>query len=137
MKGTTHFIKTISDYLEKQAEEDALFARYFSSPDKNIDECIQYILHTVQQSGCNGYHDDEIFGMALHYFLEEHIEVGKPVNCNIIVNHTVELTEQEREEARIKALQKAQDDAYNKMMQPKKKATPKVTVETNNQLTLF
>jgi hypothetical protein len=135
MKGTTHFIKTISDYLEKQAEEDALFARYFASPDKNIDECIQYILHTVQQSGCNGFADEEIYGIAEEYYTADNIEVGKPVNCNIKVNHVVELTAEEKEEIHRNAIQKAQDDAYDKMMQQPKKKAKRIAI--NNQPTLF
>ena len=49
---------------------------------------------------CDGFEDDEIFGMATHYYDEEEIEVGKPINCQVVVNHTVELTEEEKEQAR-------------------------------------
>ena len=37
-------------------------------PTKNIDNCITYILNQVKKSGCCGFSDDEIFGMALHYY---------------------------------------------------------------------
>lgn len=70
-----------------------------------------------------------------HYYNEDSIEVGNSMNnCHIAVNHTVELTQKEKEEARQEAIQKAQDDAYNRMMQPKKKAK---RVEMNNQPSLF
>lgn len=71
-----------------------------------------------------------------HYYDEENIEVGRPINARITVNHVVELTEDEKQQARQDAIQKAQNDVYNKMMQPKKKTTAKQTANTN-QLSLF
>ena len=43
MKGTDHFKRTIQMYLEHRAEEDALFAKNYRNPAKNIDECVTYI----------------------------------------------------------------------------------------------
>lgn len=136
MKSTAYFTRTILTYLEQRASVDALFAQSFANPDKDIDQCCVYILNQVQQSGCNGFHDDEIFGMAEDYYTTDNIEADKPINCNIVVNHVVELTAEEKEEARRDAIQKAQDDAYNRMMQPKRKPTAKNN-EVTNQLSLF
>ena len=93
MKGTENFKRTIQEYLEKRAQTDELFAKSYAKPNKSIDECITYILNEVQQSGCNGFEDNEIFGMAVHYYDEDNLDVGKKINCNVVVNHTVELTE--------------------------------------------
>ena len=134
MKSTAYFTRTILTYLEQQAATDPMFAEAFAKPDKNIDDCCTYILNTVQQSGCNGFHDDEIFGMSLHYYLEDNIEAGKPTNARITVNHVVELTLEEKEEAKREAMKRAQNEAYNKIMQPKKKAKQ---VVMNNQPGLF
>ncbi len=79
MKGTDHFKRTIQMYLEQRAEEDTLFAKKYRNPAKNIDECVTYILNYVQKSGCNGFTDGEIFGQAIHYYEENEIEVGKPM----------------------------------------------------------
>ncbi|MFV0538822.1 MAG: PcfK-like family protein [Dysgonomonas sp.] len=123
MKSTAYFTRTILTYLEQRAETDYLFAESFANPNKSIDACCTYILNEVQKSGCNGFHDDEIFGLAVHYYDEENIEVGKAIShAHISVNHVVQLTETEKAEIRQEAIQKAQDEAYNKMMQPKKKA---------------
>ena len=70
MKGTDHFKRTIQMYLEQRAEEDALFAKNYRNPAKNIDDCVTYILNYVQKSGCNGFTDGEIFGQAVHYYDE-------------------------------------------------------------------
>ena len=67
-KGTRAFNETIKAYLEERAENDALFAVKFANPSKSVEECVTYILNSVQKSGCNGFEDDEIFGMATHYY---------------------------------------------------------------------
>lgn len=70
-----------------------------------------------------------------HYYDEDIIEVGNPMNgCQIAVNHIVELTEEEKAEARQEAIKKLQNEAYTKMKQPVKKAK---RVELNPQPTLF
>jgi hypothetical protein len=120
MKSTEHFKNTIKTYLDRQAAEDAHFSATYAKPNKNMDDCIAYILHTVQKSGCNGFTDNEIYSMALHYFQEDSIETGRPTDCKVIINHMVELTAEEKEEARKEAMKKAQTEAYLKMTQPKR-----------------
>ena len=58
MKGTEHFTRTIAEYLNQRAMTDPLFAPNLMKPNKNIEECITYILNEVQKSGCNGFDDD-------------------------------------------------------------------------------
>lgn len=71
------------------------------------------------------------------FYDEDNIEIGKPMNnAHIVVNHIVELTEEEKQQAHQDAIEKAQKEAYNKMMQPKRKAITKQTAVTN-QLSLF
>ncbi len=134
MKTTSHFKNTIKAYLDQRAKEDVLFSLQYSKPEKNIDDCINYILNTVQKSGCNGFMDDEIYGMAVHFYDEDNIEIGKPINAHIVVNHVVELTIEEKEQARQEAIQRVQDDEYRRMTQPVKKTK---TVALNPQPSLF
>ena len=102
-------------YLEQRAEEDALFAKKYRNPAKNMDECVTHILNYVQKSGCNGFTDGEIFGQAIHYYEENEIEVGKPMNCQVVVNHVVELTEEEKAEARQNAVRRYQEEELRKL----------------------
>ena len=134
MKASNHFKNTIKTYLDQRAETDVLFSFQYSKPEKNIDDCVTYILNEVKKSGCNGFADDEIYSMAVHYYDEDNIEVGKPMNAHVVVNHVVELTEEEKEQARKDAIQKVQDEAYRKMIQPVKKAKK---VVLNPQPSLF
>lgn len=119
MKATDYFKQTIQNYLELRAESDTLFAPRYHNPRKSIDDCITYILNEVRRSGCNGFADDEIYSMALHYYDEEDIDVGKPINCRVVVNHTIELTEEEKQQAHEQALRRAEQETYNKLTQRK------------------
>ncbi len=115
MKGTENFKRVIATYLEYRAEIDELFAERFYNPRKNIDECIIYILNWVKESGCNGFDDDEIYSQAMHYYDEDSIDVGKPLSCSIVVNHLVELTEEEKEQARKDAIKRIENEHYKRM----------------------
>ena len=89
------------------------------------------------ESGCNGFSDDEIFGQAVHYYDETDIEVGKPIDCKVIVNHHVELTEEEKTEARKEAIKRAENEAYSRMTK-RKTAPKKESINSNNgQMTLL
>lgn len=130
MKSTDNFKRVIQDYLEERAKTDELFAKSYAKPNKSIDGCITYILNEVQRSGYNGFEDDEIFGMAVHYYDEDNLDAGKKINCKVVVNHTVELTDEEKQELR----NKARNDFYNEQLakqrdnlKPKKKVEIKIT----------
>lgn len=135
MKASIHFQKEIQSYLEQRAEYDELFARSYRNPLKNIEDCVTCILNYVQKSGCAGFSDDEIYGQAVHYYDEADIEIGKPIDCKVVVNHTVELTEEEKAEARREAIKRAEEEAYNRMT--KRKTAPKKENGNNEQMALL
>jgi hypothetical protein len=110
MKASSDFQKTIEKYLNKLASIDPLFAKTLAKENKNIDECITYILNTVKASGYNGFEDKEIFGMALHYYDEDDIKVGDKLNMQVVINHKIELSEEDiasaKQEAKERVIQK-------------------------------
>lgn len=134
MKASNHFKNTIKAYLDQRSENDVLFSLRYSKPEKNIDDCVTYILNTVQKSGCNGFADEEIYSMAVHYYDEDNIDIGNPVNCQVVVNHVVELTEEEKQQAHKEARQRVQNEAYAKLTQTTKRMKQP---ETFNQQSLF
>ena len=145
MNGTDHFKRTIQAYLDSRAAEDKLFAASYNKPNKNIDDCATYILNWVQKSGCNGFSDGEIYSQAVHYYDEDDIEVGKPLQCQVVVNHTVELTEnhtveltdEEKAEARQQAIRQYQAEELRKLQnRGKAKASQKTNVQ-QVELSLF
>ena len=120
MSGTEQFTRTIAEYLNLRAATDPLFAPNLAKPHKNIEDCITYILKQVQQSACNGFEDDEIYSMAVHYYDEDDLEVGSPVACHVVVNHTIVLSEEEKAEARKQAIQQYQAQELRRLQEPKR-----------------
>ena len=120
MSGTEQFTRTIAEYLNLRAATDPLFAPNLAKPHKNIEDCITYILKQVQQSACNGFEDDEIYSMAVHYYDEDDLEVGSPVACHVVVNHTLVLSEEEKAEARKQAIQQYQAQELRRLQEPKR-----------------
>jgi len=121
-KGSLAFKHTIKEYLEDRGSRDPLFARIVMKPNKNMDDCIIYIINTVEKSGCNGFTDDEIYNMAIHYFDEDNIAVGsEKTNMRVIVNHKVELTEEDKKEAHDQAMKEEVEKARAKILGKDKK----------------
>lgn len=133
MKSTDQFKETIKSYLDDKAKNDSLFNETYKKENKNIDECIQFILHQVQASGKNGFTDNEIYSLAIHYYDEDDIKVDGKIDCDVIVNHEVKLTEEEIEKqkqiARNKIYQEEREKMTSKNRQKKK--------SNDNQQTLF
>lgn len=135
MKPSIDFKKTIEAYVKKQAETDPLFAHCLEKSGKNIDDCCTYILNWVKASGCVGFSDAEIYGQAVHYYQEDGIDVGKPINCKVVVNHEIVLTEEEKQQARHAALEREIADQRERL-HAKKPAAKKEPAATE-QASLF
>ena len=115
MKGTDHFKELIKNYLDNRAKEDELFRAKYETTTRTIDDVVNYIFHAVQQSGCCGFSDMEVYAMAVHAIDEPHLEIGKPMDCNVVVNHHIELTEEEKAEQRAIALKRYQEEEMRKL----------------------
>lgn len=134
MKGSEHFKETIKAYLDHRASYDELFAHNYSHPLKSLDDCVTYVLNWVKKSGCCGFGDMEIYSQCIHYYDELDIEIGDQIKCDIVVNHAVELTEEEKAQARRDAIQKVQDQYYATLSQPKA-SKPRVAPKPKPQVT--
>ena len=130
MKATEHFKQTIKAYLDERARNDDLFAVSYAKENKNMDDCVTFILNQVKRSKCMGLTDEEVYSLAVHFFDEDDIEIGNSIACNVIVNHTVELTEEEKAQARQDALKEYQAEQLRKMQKrTNKPKTPKAQPE--------
>lgn len=133
MKATETFKNIIQTKLNEMAAADTLFAFSMGKAGKNIDDCVSYILNTVKNSGCSGFADDEIYGMAAHYYDEDSIEVGETYQGSVVVNHSVVLTEDDLKKAKEEAIERAiasnQDRMKKKTEAPKKKADQEVVTQ--------
>lgn len=116
MKSTKAFKEVIKQHLDQRAASDELFAVTYAKENKNLDDCITYILNRVKSSGSNGFADSEIFGMAIHYYDEDDIKVGSRIDAKVVVNHAIELSEEEIADAKQKAIDEVIQEQRNKML---------------------
>lgn len=141
MKGTETFQRVIKDYLDKRAAEDELFAKDYQKPGKDIEGCCDFIISEVKKSGRQGFADEEVFGLAVHYYSEDVVEYTKQ-NCTVVVNlsdQTKESLKKKAEEdfkqAKIAELRKK--EAAEKERLKKKAEAQKKKKEAAGQLSLF
>lgn len=130
------FEKAIKTYLDSRAAEDPQFAEKYANPKKSISQCCDYIVSEVEKSGRKGFADEEVYGLAVHYYDEENIDVQKGKAARVIVNHTVDLTDEEKAKAREEAIKSYQAKVIEDMKRPK--TTPKKDDSVlPNQMELF
>lgn len=135
-KGTKHFKAAIQARLQEMAEEDPLFAESLKKENKDIDECISYIISQVQKSGRQGFTDDEIYGMAAHYYDEDDLKNVPPASCSVVINHKPELTEEETQQLREQARKEVMEEERQRLHSNKAKASKKKQ-EEEQQPSLF
>lgn len=123
----------IKQYLDNRAATDELFAAKYNNPKKSIQECCQYITgeaYARAEGGTAVISDEEVYGMAVHYYDEENIEIRKQPAGTKVPSKTakVKLTKAEEEEARKKALSDIYE-AERKRLLVKPKKTKKTKTE--------
>lgn len=98
MEAPKDFKIVIKQYLDQRAVDDKLFAATYAKPGKSVDDCCRYILGEARKRGTEVVmKDDEVFGMAVHYYDEENIKIEKvSAGSSVSSSHKVELTEEER-----------------------------------------
>lgn len=149
-KSSEFFKAKIQSYLEKRVAEEPEFGAKYNNPEKNLDECFKYICSQVYESGCCGFDDDEVFGMAVHYYDEKDITIKEMPEIDldrsrIVCFDKVVLSEEEMAEihkqARQRAIEKATEEARRKLDEARKPKAKPVTATTTAteqpQLDLF
>ena len=104
------FKEIIKRHLDKMAQQDFAFAERSKDEKKSLDKCIQYITSQAKKQakgGCAAIEDAVVYGWAVHYYQEDEpgeIKNGISESCTYVTNHQIELTEEEIEAAKQKAL---------------------------------
>jgi hypothetical protein len=100
-------ITAIKNYLDNRAMTDELFAAKYANPKKSIDECCKYITgeaYAKAKNGCAVISDEEVYGMAVHYYDEDDIKIRKAPNARTAkTNAEPELTKEQQEALRLQA----------------------------------
>ncbi len=125
--------KLVKDNEDSKIEKEFanLDDRLLSTPTIALEQCNK-VITSMGDSILDNYH---ISTSLIYDYDEDKIEIGKPMQGNIVVNHVVQLTEEEKEQARQDAIQKAVNESYNKLTIKKKSSTKQKEVST--QLSFF
>lgn len=125
-KVTEAFKNAIKAHLDLCAQEDWLFAKSYAKEHKSIEECCAFIMQEVHKMGVNGLEDAEVFGLAKHYYDEDDLGEIKAPACRVVVNHHVELTDDEKAQARRNAI-----EAFEKeeLIRLRKESNPTATIK--------
>lgn len=135
------FKDAIKSYLDERARTDELFSRSYAKENKNLDECCNFIIGEAKKRGnavCIS--DNEVFGMAVHYYDEDNIKVNKlPANHKASVSSSapkpVELTEEDKKKAREAAIQRLTEEQHALLKKKSSRARREVTEV--QQMSLF
>ena len=104
--------------LDDRANEDDEFATIYEKANKSIEECCRYIISTVREMGVSALTDEEVLGIAIHYYDEDDLDVKAAPSCKVVVPSTPEI-----EEARKVALKIEAEERYiREMMAEMKKS---------------
>lgn len=81
----TTFEVAIKNFLDKHAQDDPTFAPTYAKTNKSIAECCKYIKQEVEKNcrkggSCVAVSDEEVYGLAIHYYDEDDIVVSGPKN---------------------------------------------------------
>lgn len=103
MKATKPFIESVSKFLTEEAERDKEFAKKMAEhPEKTVEGACNYIMAEVWKTKQSGWANEEIYGLAKHFFDEDEIkDPGSSANniSRVVVNTHIDLTESEKQEA--------------------------------------
>lgn len=124
MEGCTeYFEQCISQWLEGEKAKDADFAKKVEESKKDVKGCCNFIIKQVRESKQCGYADEEIYGMARHYFDEGDIkDPGDQGGCRVVVSGHIDLSESEKAEAMQQAVRNYEAELRKKDQEAKAKA---------------
>lgn len=135
------FKDAIKSYLDRRAGQDELFAKTYAKEGKTLEECCNYIIGEARKRGrAVAMTDDEVFGLAVHYYDEDDIKVYHGSMSRKTEDVKVTLSAEEMEEARKEARQRAIDRMTEEQyaLLKKKPSRGKKEAETEvQQMSLF
>lgn len=123
-RGSDLFATAIKTMLDQRAADDPLFAEVYKKENKSIEGCCNYIITEVQHMKVNALTDEEVLGMAVHYYDEDKIIAVTAPACEVVVPNTPEIAEARKRELEAEAEKRFIDEVMSKMRVPA--AKPKV-----------
>ena len=114
-------------YLDHRAATDEHFAAAYAKENKNLNECMQYILTEMKKRGPAVFAtDEEVYGLAVHYYDEDNLAIDRNIKARVsTASKGVKLTEAEKQAAREEAKRHYQEECIREMKERDKKRKPK------------
>lgn len=117
-----HFEIIIRSYLEEKAKNDEAFAKRLTIESKSMEECCEYIISEVRKKAKKTYAactDEEVFGLAIHYWDEDDIKIDNHAQADVVVNR--ELTPEEKQQAEeLKKQRQAEEEEERRLRNEEK-----------------
>lgn len=114
------FAEAIKAMLDKRAASDPLFAEAYKRKGKSINECCNFIIKEVQRVKVNALTDDEVLGLAVHYYDEADIKVEGAPQCRVVVPAMPEVAEARKTELQQIAEERFIEEQIKALRTPKK-----------------
>lgn len=125
--ATEGAVKRIKDHILGMAAKDAVLARKLQNPAKSWEECSNYVFGEAfkkLRTTKGGILDDsEVYGLAVHYWQEEKVEINKdfdPSRFFVAGNGETGLTDEDKARIEAEVRQKVEDDYRRKAEEAEK-----------------
>lgn len=118
--------KALKQYLDDRAQSDALFAQSYAKEGKTIDDCANFVIGEVKKRASGGQYvatDEEVFGLAVHYYDEDNVKVESSGGVQIVSNY--QLTDEDKAQLDAEAQEKAKESYLREAENKAKKALEK------------
>lgn len=81
----TPFEAAIKRYLDERAASDPQFATAYAKPGKTLKQCCNFIIAEVRKTSRTAFANEEIYGLAVHYYDEDDLgEIRSAPACRIV-----------------------------------------------------
>lgn len=127
----------IKAHLDQKAEKDSVFAEKYNTGlqnGKTIETCCNFITAEVKKTKRTAFTDDEIYGIAIHYYDESSINPCTTKSNATVVTPRVELTEQELQEAKRQAFDAARESELQRIRERKQNQQRQKNVQPSEEL---
>lgn len=126
MNSIEIFKKVLKQYLDGRAQSDALFAQAYAKEGKTLDECANFVIGEIKKRSSDGRYvatDDEVYGLAVHYYDEDDAKADSIGGVQIVSNY--QLTDEEKAELDAEAADKAKAAYFREAEEKARKALEK------------
>lgn len=133
-----NFQRAIKTYLDNLATTDPQFAEKYKNPKKTIEECCQYIVGEVRSKTKGStavMNDEEVYGMAIHYYDEDNITIRKTPKCSTSTSQ--ELSEKDKKQLREQAEKEYKEQLIAEFKQKENEKRQKQSAKRKSEESLF